>query len=274
MATISIKGRSMNLKATNILRVGATAAVVAVSAANLSACSQQQLAGFVTGRTPYHPNYWVIDADTSGSTTSQTHLNGPYEQEMMAALGQAARDQATVFASPIDGNAVADATWTIAGVSLHTTAGGGSVQLAEAARVQVAKGLRPQVRALLRSRPTNGSDILGALQRISQLGRDLSAGAPKTLVLLTDGAINLPQFGGYDIYTNPPDTPPKRHRLIAQFKHDGELPRLSGWNVYLGGIGIGIGDRTTAQATIALWEELVPAMGARLVQINPTLEFS
>src|SRR5664280_1911003 len=103
----------MNVKIKNILRVGAIAAAVAVPTVSLAACSQQQLGGFVTGKTPYHPTYWVIDADTSGSTSSQTYTGGVYEEEIMGALAQAARSQATVYAGPIDGNAVGDAAWTI-----------------------------------------------------------------------------------------------------------------------------------------------------------------
>jgi hypothetical protein len=264
----------MKIKAKNTLRTGATVVALALSVPGLSACSQQQFTEAVTGRTPYRPNYWVIDADTSGSTASQTHPNGPYEQQIMAALAQAAREQATVYAAPIDGNAVGDVVWTIDGKRLRGSAGGGNRQLAEAARVQMAQRLCPQVRLLLHSRPTSGSDIVGGLQRVAQLGRDLPRSAPKTLVLLTDGAINLSRYGGYDVYSNPPDTPAKRRAVIARLKRSGELPRLPGWNVYLGGIGVGIGDRTTARGVVALWEALVPAMGARLVQINSTLEFS
>ena len=264
----------MNTKITNILRVGATVMAVALPVAGLSACSQQQFTEAVTGRTPYHANYWVIDADTSGSTASQTYPNGSYEQQIMAALALAARNQATVYAAPIDGNAVGDATWTIDGERLRSSAGGGNPQLAEAARVQMAQRLRPPVRALLHSRPTNGSDIVGGLQRVAQLGRDLPRSAPKTLVLLTDGAINLSLYGGYDVYAAPPNTPAKRRAVIAQLRRSDELPRLPGWNVYLGGIGVGIGDRTTARGVIALWEALVPAMGAHLVQVNSTLGFS
>jgi len=248
-------------------------AALAFVAVLFTACSQQQVASFVTGTSTYRPSYWVIEADTSGSTESQTERGGRYEKEVRAALAQAAQAQATVFASAIDGNAIGDAAWQIDGVQLRSSAGGGNVRLAEAARVRRAGGLHGQVRRLLASRPTSGSDILGALQQVARLSRDLPAGAPKTLVLLTDGAINLGRFGGYDIYNEPPDTPAARRALVARFEGEGELPHLAGWKVYLGGIGVGIGDRRTARAVVALWEALIPATGAHLVQINSTLAF-
>jgi hypothetical protein len=255
-----------------ILRLSIATSAAICLAVGLSACSQQ-IAGFVTGKQSYHPNYWVIDADTSGSTASQTYRGGPYEQEMMAALEQSARETARVYAAPVDGDTLADGTWAINGVLLRTEAGGGSSQFAEAARVQMAKRLRPNVRAILRSRLTNGSDILGALRRVALLNKELPAGASKTLILLTDGAINLSRYGGYDAYSQPPDTTVKRHQIVAQLQRSGELPQLPGWNVYLGGIGVGIGNRTTASGVIALWEELVPAMGAHLIEINSLLSF-
>ena len=93
-------------------------------------------------------------------------------------------------------------------------------------------------------------------------------------MLLTDGAINLSRFGGYDIYARPPRTPAERMALIAQFKREGELPRLRGWKVYLGGIGVGIGDRSTARDVVALWEALRSRPpGLSFVQINSTLAF-
>ncbi len=256
-----------------ILKCTAAASIAAVLAIGLPACSQQQLVKFATGEGPHHPTYWVIDADTSGSTTSQTQPGGPYEQEIMAALAQGARDEATIYAAPVDGNTVADGTWTIDAAPLRTDAGGGNPRLAEVARTQSAERLRPRVRALLASRPTNGSDILGAFERVALLSRNLTPPGEKTLVLLTDGAINLSKYHGYDIYTEPPVTPALRHALIARFKRNGELPRLPGWNVYLGGIGVGIGNRATARATIALWAELVPAMGAHLAQMNSPIAF-
>jgi hypothetical protein len=120
---------------------------------------------------------------------------------------------------------------------------------------------------------SSGSDILGALQRVAQLGRSLPKGTSKTLVLLSDGALNLSRFGGYDIYENPPNSTAARRSLIARFKREGELPKLTGWKVYLGGIGVGIGDRRTARAVVALWEALIPATGAKLVQTSSTLSF-
>jgi hypothetical protein len=239
----------------------------------LSACSSQQLSSFVSGKTSSRPSYWVVQADTSGSTAPEAKLGGTYEGEVMAALSQAGRAHATVYAGAVDGNGIGDAAWLIDGVPLSSSAGGGNARLAESARVREAQGVRPQVRKLLASRPTNGSDILGSLQQVARLSSNLPAGAPRTLVLLTDGAINLSRFGGYDIYANPPRTPAERRTLIAQFRHEGELPRLLGWRVYLGGVGVGIGDRSTARDVVALWEVLIPATGAQLVQINSTLAF-
>lgn len=246
-------------------------ASAATAAFLLAACSKSEVASFVTGKTPYHRSYWVLQADTSGSTTPETITGGVYEREMFGALAEAARRQATVYASPIDGNSVANGGWQITGVSLHSTAGGGNAHLAEAVSVKRATSLHPEIRHILLSRLTNGSDILGGLQHVAQLGRDLPSNASKTLVLLTDGALNLAGFGGYDIYTHPPDSPAARRALITQFRREGELPDLSGWHVYLGGIGVGIGDRRTARAVIALWEELIPATGAQLVEINSVL---
>jgi hypothetical protein len=242
-------------------------------AVSFTACSTGQLTAFVTGKTSSHPNVWVIQADTSGSTASQAVRGGTYEHEIMPALGQAAREGATVYAGAVDGNAVANSTWQIAGVPLLSDAGGGNARLAEAVRVRKAKGLRGQVQQLLATHPTSGTDLMGGLQDVARLGRTLPKGTTKTLVLLTDGALNLSRFGGYDVYTDPPDTEAQRKVLVARLQREGELPNLTGWRVYLGGIGVGIGDRRTARAVVRLWEILIPATGARLVASEPTLSF-
>jgi hypothetical protein len=244
-----------------------------LTAGVMAGCSQAQLTSFVTGRTAHQPAVWVIEADTSGSTTFQTVVNGPYEHEILSALAEAARKEATVYAGPIDGNAIGDAGWLIDGARLSSTAGGGNAKLAELARVRQAGGLRNGVRRLLSTRLTNGSDILGALQAVSELGRNMPADTSKVLVLLTDGEINLSRFGGYDIYTDPPYTRRQRRALVARFTREGELPQLSGWRIYLGGIGVGNRDRRSARATVLLWNDLVPAMHATLVQDGATLAF-
>jgi hypothetical protein len=241
-------------------------------AVSFTACAPTKLTAFVTGKGTYRLSAWTILADTSGSTATQTKPGGVYEHEIMAALETAARMQATVYASAVDGNAIADGSWEINRVELRSTRTS-NAKLAERARARKARHLRGQVQHLLASRPTSGSDLLGGLQDVARFGRSLPKGLPKTLVLLTDGALNLSRFGGYDIYTNPPDAPDMRRRLIARFKREGELPNLSGWKVYLGGIGVGIGDRATARAVLELWEALIPATGATLVQINSTLAF-
>ena len=137
--------------------------VAAGVAVLLSACSQQQIASFVSGKTSHHPDYWVVQADTSGSTAPQAKLGGTYEQEIMAALAQAGRAQATVYTGAIDGNGIGDAAWLIDGVPLSSSAGGGNARLAESARVQKGRGDTHSVRRLLASRLPDGSDILGEL---------------------------------------------------------------------------------------------------------------
>lgn len=262
--------RIMSNSIKRVCCVVAGATVLLAGSLSLSACSGQ-LTAFVTGKAPYRPSYWVIEADTSGSTAQQRRPGGAYEQEIMGALRVAARGQATVYASAVDGNAFGDAGWIINGVTLRSASVGGSAKLAEVARMRKARGLRPQARRLLETHPTGGSDIVGALQRVGQLAHDLPPRAPKTLVLLTDGAIDLQPYGGYDIYTDPPVTAAERQAVIASFKRAGELPNLTGWRVYLGGIALGVHDRRTARAVITLWEALIPATGAQLVQINSML---
>jgi hypothetical protein len=247
-------------------------ATIAVTAA-LAGCSQTQLTGLVTGHTATRPTVWVVEPDTSGSTTPQTRIGGPYEHEIVSALAEAAREEATVYGAPIDGNAIADAGWLIDGIRLKSTGGGGNAKLAELARIRRASGLRRVVRQMLRTRPTNGSDILGALQGVSRFGRTVPPGTEKVAVLLTDGAINISGSGGYDIYTTPPDTREERKAVIARFKREGELPDLRGWKIYLGGVGVGISNRRTARATVLLWNELVTTMHATLTEESATLAF-
>lgn len=246
-------------------------AALALFGVVLAGCGQN-LTAFVTGQgDARRQSVVVIQADTSGSTASQARRGGVYEHEILHTLEYAARKQSTVYAGAVDGNAVGDAGWQIAGVSLQSSAGGGNAQLAEAARVQKAKRLRSRVRKLLETHPTDGSDLLGGLQGVARLGGTLPGGESRTLVVLTDGGLNLSRFGGYDVYTDPPASEVKRRALVARFKREGELPRLTGWRVYLGGVGVGIGDRRTAQAVVRLWEVLIHATGARLVASEPTL---
>jgi hypothetical protein len=208
-----------------------------------------------------------ISVDDSGSTAPERGIGGLYEAAVMQAIvGTAREGDGRVYATPIDGNSVADATWIISGKRFVSQIGGNQ-QLGAAARAHAAENLRPTVRQLLHAAHRPATDILGGLQRVA-----LSAAGSgrKRLVLITDGGVNI---GTFDIYRTPPETARQRKQVIARLRRAGELPDLHNFDVYLVGVGLGYHSRATARAAIALWHDLIVAAGGRLMSNDVTLHF-
>jgi hypothetical protein len=246
--------------------LGGIAAVI-VSSVVLSGCALPESVG---GPSRLNGPVTFIVADASGSTDAERRPGGLYETAAMKAVRETARHRGgEVFAAPIDGNSTADSTWVIDGRTFDEQLGG-NANLGEAARIRAAGSLRPAVRRLLRRGPRAGSDILGALQRVSLAAKAIPRTRRRVLVLLSDGAIVT---SGYDLYAHAPRNEGQRRAAIRDLRSRGELADLHGFSVALVGIGIGVSNRTTAKAALALWRELIPAMGGRLVSEDSSLRF-
>jgi hypothetical protein len=254
-----------------------TAAAAAVPMANFAyGCAAVGAAQkFIDGsRCKPGPVAYVV-SDVSASTATLRVRGGLYEQGLDKVIVRTAEDCGELFAAPLlDGNAIGNRSgWTIDGRSFRNIAVGGNKQLSSAARGKLAKKeLLPKVRTLLTTTQTNGSDALGAMQRVAMAAATEAKGRSKKLFMFFDGALNLP--GRYSVYETPIDTAKRRAKFIARLRADSELPQLRGFDVYLIGLGVGISNRTTAKGVIALWQELIPLTGGRLVSTDVTPRFT
>jgi hypothetical protein len=211
--------------------------------------------------------------DVSGSTTALRQPGGLYTTAAEAAITGTAKACGSLYAGTVEGNGL-NTTWTIDGKKFRQTIGGND-ELGAAAREEKAKrDVFPKISTLLTSKETPGTDLLGVMNRVS----DAAAGLPPgqryqlTLILLTDGVLNLP--GGYSLYSTPIGTPAERQAFIAQLKGSGEIPSLTGFDVYLPGLGVGVTDRDLAKAVIELWQELIPLTGGRLRSVDGSLHLA
>jgi hypothetical protein len=235
-----------------------------VGLAGVLGCGANDLA--TGGQAPRGVDLYLAVDDT-GSTAPERGVGGLYETAVMQAIvGTAREGDGRVYATPIDGNSVADATWIIDGRRFVSPISGNQ-QLAAAARTHAAQQLRPTVRQLLHAAHRPATDILGGLQRVVL---SASGSGRKRLVLITDGGVNI---GTFDIYHNPPETARQRKQVIARLRRAGELPDLHNFDVYLVGVGLGYQSRATARAAIALWHDLIIAAGGRLMSNDVGLNF-
>jgi hypothetical protein len=253
----------MFLSATKM--VGAVVVSVGL-AVGVSACGSVD--GLTGGPPPAGRDTYIV-TDDSGSTAPQRGVGGLYEQAVIqAVVGTAREGDGRVYAAPIDGDSIADTTWIIDG-QRFTSPISGNQQISAAVRVHQAEQVRPLVRRLLHTTPRAGSDILGALQRVA-LSAHATGWRHTRLVLVTDGGLNV---GGYDIYRAPPQTAAQCEQIIGRLRRAGELADLHGFDVYLVGVGLGYHSRGVARAAIALWHDLILAMGGRLVSNDIALRF-
>lgn len=239
------------------LIVGA-AIVAALVTTTLTACDVAQV---VTGREPPPKVKEVVfvPPDLSRSTRTERRPGGLYERAIRRVLIASARRRSTVVFGRITGNSPA-AAWAFE-TTFRTPPGIPDPRVAEAARLSTADRLMPRVRSLLREEG-DGTDVLGAIQRTAQRAKTLPQGTHKVLVIPTDGALVV---GRTDLYRRVPRTLQKRRRYVRDLQRRGELPRLGpDFEVYLVGVGLGVKERGTAQALIALWDELIRGTGAQL----------
>jgi hypothetical protein len=252
------------------LRTSLAATILPIA---LSGCSSQDVQQTLLGKARCDPGaiVWVA-VDTSASTSSQRGPNGPYEGDLIRTLiPKVAADCGTLYAAPADGNAIADARWVIDDRSFTRIVQGNDALDARARAKNAQRRLAPDVRRLLHMRATNGSDLLGAMQRVALAAGSAEPTRKKILVLETDGVLNVKRK--YDLYGTPIDTARHRNRLLARLKRDNELPRLDGFDVYISGVGVGVGNRETAKAIITFWQAMIRETGARLVSADSSLRF-
>jgi hypothetical protein len=249
------------------IRSTCAAALSLLVAVSLSACAPSAVVGglFGTSHCSVGPITFTV-TDTSGSTAAERVRGGLYERAEMAAAMKAAADCGDLYATTADGNSLADSRWTIDDARFRLAIG--SDEVSRAGRVQSAKKLRPAIRRLLGETTTAGTDVLGALTRVSLAVPAATNHAGRTIqvVVQTDGVLNV--SGAYDLYRIPIDTPGRRAAFISRLEGAGELPDLKGAEVTLFGVGVGVGDRRLARSVVALWAELVAHMNGRLVSLD------
>lgn len=262
----------MTIKKLNQIGVAAAAATLLVLL--LSGCGAATVAMTLLdiGQCKPGPTVFLVP-DVSGSTTTLRQPGGLYARAAEAAITATARACGSLYAGAVEGNGL-NATWLIDGTAFRQTIGGNDA-LGAAARVEKAKqDVFPKISALLATKRMPGTDLLGVMTRVD----DAAASLPPDqrhqlmLILLTDGVLNLP--GRYSLYSTPIETPAERAAFIAQLSAFGEIPNLTGFDVYLPDLGVGVTDRDLAKAVIELWKELIPLTGARLRSVDGSLDLS
>jgi hypothetical protein len=250
-------------------------AVVLVSALAivLGGCATADIENTFVGKTGCDPGPIVFATpDTSASTLPQRGPGGPYEKALVdRVVPSVAAACGTLYAAPADGDAIANAQWVIDDRSFKQIVRG-NTNLDETARARKAKkDLAPRVRELLHMRISNGSDLLGVMQRVAIAARGTDPARKKVLILQTDGVIVVP--GHISAYKSPLNTADRRKKFLGRLKRGDEIPDLTGFDVFVGGLGVGVGNRETAKGVIKLWNELIPMTGARLVSADSTLRY-
>ncbi len=262
----------MTIKKTR--QIGVAAAAATLLALLLTGCgaTNAALAFLNGGECKPGPAVFLVP-DVSGSTNALRQPGGLYTMAVEAAVTGTAKACGSLYAGPVEGNGL-NTTWTIDGKAFRQTIGGNDA-LGAAARAEKAKqDVFPKISALLTTKGRPGTDLLGVMSRVA----DAAAGLPPgqrhqlTLILLTDGVLNLP--GRYSLYSTPIGTPIERTAFIAQLKASGEIPDLTGFDVYLPGLGVGVTNRDLATAVIELWQSLIPLTGGRLRSVDGSLHLA
>lgn len=255
-------------------QIGVAAAAATLLALPLAGCGATNAAMTLLNGGACKPGPTVfLVPDVSGSTTALRQPDGLYTTTVEAAVTATAEACGSLYAGQVAGNGL-DTTWTIDGKAFRQTIGGNEA-LGAAARAERAKqDVFPRIATLLSGQQTPGTDLLGVMSRVSDAAASLPAGQRHqlTLILLTDGVLDLP--GGYSLYSTPIGTPAERQAFIAGLKGSGEIPNLTGFDVYLPGLGVGVANRELAKAVIALWQELVPLTGGRLRSVDGSLHLA
>jgi hypothetical protein len=257
----------------NIGKIGMVAAAATVLALLLSACGATQTAETFVGGGPCKagPTVWLVP-DVSGSTAALRKPGGLYATAVKTAITTTAESCGALYAGAVEGNGI-NTDWIIDGQAFRQTIGG-NAQLSAAARAHKAEQeLFPKIPALLTTKDAQGSDFLGVMRRVSEAARSLPSEQRQrpTLILVFDGVLYLP--GHYSLYKTPINTPARRAKFIARLRRGGELPKLTGFDVYLAGLGVGVSNRETAKAVLSFWKALVPLTGARLRSTDTSLRF-
>jgi hypothetical protein len=251
--------------------IGVAAAAATLLALSLAGCGATNAAlTFLNGGgCKPGPTVYLVP-DVSGSTTALRQPGGLYTTTVEAAVTGTAKACGSLYAGTVEGNGL-NTSWIIDGKAFRQTIGGNAA-LGAAARAEKARqDVFPKISTLLTTKDTPGTDLLGVMSRVADAASGLPPGQRHqlTLVLLTDGVLNLP--GRYSLYTTPIGTPVERQAFIARLRASGEIPRLTGFDVYLPGLGLGVANRDLAKAVIELWQELVPLTGARLRSVDGSL---
>lgn len=263
----------MSKQTTNRKGIAAAAAILVTTA--LAGCGPITDAETFINGAPCKPGPVVYAiTDVSGSTAKLRQPGGLYETGVDKVITETAKSCGELFAAPlIDGNAIGNtAGWVIDGKTFRQITLGGNNELSAAARAEKAKQeLGPKVHALLTTKTTNGSDGLGAMRRVALAAASTAKGRARKLVMFFDGVLYLPAH--YSMYKTPINSPERRKKFIARLKRGGEIPDLTGFEVQIAGLGVGISNRETAKAVIEFWEELIPRTGARLVAADSSLRY-
>lgn len=246
------------------------AALVLALVVALSGCSAAQtvqnelgIGGNCSGPTT------AVIPDVSAST-AVLRKDGTMAEQAIKAMRWTAQRCGVAFMAPADGAAIANGKWVIDDEDFKSA---GFEDLGGKAGELVRKGAADRevkkIQEAIAAKPkAAGSDLLGAVTRLADA--DLPKGTENVLVLITDGAINVP--GVASVYATPIDTERRRKKFVARLKAAGEIPDLEGWTVYVTGVGLGVGDRNLAANLRRLWrDEIVPAMNAKLGGIDSSL---
>ena len=239
---------------------------VAVALSTMLAVAGGALTGCGGGPNASERPLTVLFIDISQSTENARNRGGLYEQWANKATKQTALAQGTLYAAWADANTVATSIWEIDGHRFKPATSGSS-QIIDGELRKQADDLAQQLSALVSSRSSRGSDLLGALQMASQLFGNYPQ-RPRSLILLTDGAVNV---GGVNLRAPPKNAVVIKH-IIARLRKRGELPDLTGGKgepvrVWIAGLGHGLG-REKSRGAIAFWQALIPHTHGELVAYN------
>ena len=158
-------------------QIGVAAAAATLLALPLAGCGATNAALTLLNGGACKPGPTVfLVADVSGSTTALRQPGGLYTTTVEAAVTGTAKACGSLYAGRVEGNGL-NTTWTIDGKEFRQTIGGNDA-LGAAARAEKAKrDVFPKISALLTTRHTPGTDLLGVMSRVSDAAASLPAGS-------------------------------------------------------------------------------------------------
>jgi len=204
----------------------------------------------------------VVLFDLSASTDASV-IRARYLEDFGKVATYTASKEGLLFADLIDEDPLAHSELPIQTSFLLPERVRGNPLYESAARNKMVSAVTAQVSELLGREPSQGTDILGAVQLAQRIFEREGASGPHYLVIFSDMFNKSPDA---DFYSNVP-APRDVQTLIAALTRSGRLPDLCGVSVLVSGAGVQAQASASPERILSVqhfWQAYFGATGAEL----------